>query len=147
MKKGFTITEILIAILIILILSSVSLYWLNGYIRRKKIESDVQRIYANLKQLQVEALFTHTPANATLNSSQLMYFKVDDRQWNIILTTPFNTTCTSNTMRFQSNGIISPPYCSFYSQYYKKADISCIKGYALSICEGKWNGTDCICKF
>jgi len=151
-KKAFSLIELLVTIVIISILLGVSLYWAPRYIQARKIEGETHKIYQLLKRYQVKAKVEKikkvevdlSPDGKSLIFS--LYFNSGSKNETYPLQVPFEL---SGNIRINQFGIFPPPQGNIHykNQPLPNVSFDCVKVAQIRVCEGKWNGTDCLCKY
>ena len=150
MKKGFSLIELLVVIAIIAIILSFGIPWSMNYIVKKKVEKDTNAIYLALKQAQIEAKLRKSNICIKLSNPQSLEIRLFDTDCNgsIITTLKLDSQFYSNESYLKVNqfGIFTINGSIYYNSTAKDI-IDCVKAYRLRVCEGYWNGSECICKY
>jgi len=146
MRKGFSIVELLIALVIVAVILGAGVVWFTNYVEARKIENDVRTIHGTLKEAQLLAKTQKREVTVSLRGPSLLEVQVegetDPRL--IELQTPFESNQPSFTVDrlgvFSNSGNI-------HSLLYKKATVNCVNVYYLRVCEGSYDGKKCNCNF
>ena len=152
MKKGFSLIELLVVIAIIAIILSFGIPWSMNYIVKKKVEKDTHAIYLALKQAQIEAKLKKQTYCITLQDNYTLVIRNETCSGSIIrklaLEVPFNINATLGRNYFEINkfGIFTIGGSIYYNAT-SIDTINCVRVDEIRVCEGYWNGSNCICKY
>jgi prepilin-type N-terminal cleavage/methylation domain-containing protein len=150
MKKGFTLVEFLIVVAIVSILMFLGFFFFREWIKAAKVEGDVSKIYQILKKYQLLAARERTTVYVKLIEPTRIRVTVlvnDTRQrYYYDLSTPFGLKDEDERVKINPLGIFSN-FNSFYSLENTTATKTCVKVSSVRVCEGYWDGSDCICRY
>jgi len=149
-KRGFTLTQLLVAIVIAAMLINLGIYWYLNYNEKLKVERDLQKVYFFVKKLQTEAKIRECTFTVSVNN-------------NTITATVDEGNCTSQTLTLETanftatgdlkvNGLgifTSPASIELDSSLSSKYNLvfDCIKASRFRVCEGKVENGTCVCKY
>jgi prepilin-type N-terminal cleavage/methylation domain-containing protein len=150
-SKGFSLIELLVVFVIITILLGLGVDYTLSFIRDRKVEGDVLRIYTLLKEAQINAKITKEEIIGDLiNNGQILVLKYGNGTIynNLTLSVPFKFKDSTKTLKISPLGFFTYGN-SIYADIPNRASYNCVKYYFLRICQGKWNSTqrNCICQF
>jgi prepilin-type N-terminal cleavage/methylation domain-containing protein len=146
MRKGFTLVELLIILVIIAILMGASFYWIYQWLFARKIEGDVNKIYTALTSAQLTARREKITVTVSFLNSTALQINASGKVSYVTLLTPFNMT--ESQISINEIGLFNPPRpIDIYSQFYGKTTLNCVRVYITKVCEGSWDGSKCVCRF
>jgi prepilin-type N-terminal cleavage/methylation domain-containing protein len=150
-KKAFTLIELLVVIAIISILLGISVYWGPRYIQARKIENETHKIYHLLKRYQVKAKVEKVDVTVFLtDDGKTLVFHWDSKNDNYTLRVPFKIENRYHKFKINQFGFFFFPYqgnIHIKENPLPNVSFDCVKVAQIRICEGKWNGSECICKY
>jgi prepilin-type N-terminal cleavage/methylation domain-containing protein len=73
-QRGFSLVELLTVIAVIGILLSLSTIQFNSWMRKTRLEAQVQKVYADLNQVRTKAMFNRKGRSVTITSTQFAIF-------------------------------------------------------------------------
>ncbi|HBG08249.1 MAG: hypothetical protein A2075_06725 [Geobacteraceae bacterium GWC2_58_44] len=73
-ERGFTIVELIVAMVIISVLLTLAMIQFNSYTRKSQIESQMRMIYADLAEVRVKSLFQKRPRAVIISGSQFSFY-------------------------------------------------------------------------
>jgi prepilin-type N-terminal cleavage/methylation domain-containing protein len=144
--KGFTIVELLIVIVLLVILAAVAVIPFKNKMEANRIETDIRRMYGLLQEGRMTAfgekrrlIFTLSPADKSAclideaTSSTIKCVNLNKDSYNpITITIDKRGTFTNGTIYFNGDK--------------KGAVFDCISISYIRVKMGEWNGTDCVVK-
>lgn len=115
-EDGFTITELIVTVAIIGLLTTIGTLAFNSMSRKGAIEAQAKEIYSDLMKARAEAMFQKVNRSATVTATQFSIYPNDSGTGTPILEKTYKQTMVSNDANllvFDANGLANVPkaYC------------------------------------
>ncbi len=139
-NRGFTIVELLVAMLIFVILTAIAIPGYNRWSQKHKIESDVREIFLLLQEYQARA-FTEKKDLTTDFSGDS--FRIKDSSGNVLQTVDVSGSFTfkGSAVSIDKRGTFSGS--SIIPTVHTEAPYDCVSVDDTRVTLGKWDGTNC----
>jgi len=151
MSRGFSLLELLLVLLILAVITSAGIYGYYQYQQKLRIEGDVQKLYLNLKNMQIRAKLEKKIYCAYLENNRTIAINATTGSCSagttvekLLLHTAFNAT--NNPIVVNQLGVFIRQG-SFYAEDASHITVNCVKASTFRICEGHWNEdqNECVC--
>lgn len=152
-QNGFTLIELMICIVLLIILAAISTRYFGDWQKRSRLESDTGSIYALIQQARTRAFTEKLNLNINFVNPKRICATCDTTDTACLALYSGNVTCLTMQSSFAGNGLpISISDRGFYTCagtiYYNGPAInqvfqSCIKVSSTRARMGKWDGATC----
>ncbi|WP_457755949.1 prepilin-type N-terminal cleavage/methylation domain-containing protein [Thermodesulfatator indicus] len=145
-KRGLTLIEILVAIAIIAILTSIAIPNFSCSLQKNRMKNDIEKIYTALLNAKYVAFNRKIDCEVDFDSTTFKNAKIKCGNYTIgkiELKEEFKTNI--NPIKFHKEGFTSS-LGSIYPNYNNTSCLpkySCIIIHRTRITKGEWNGTNC----
>ena len=158
---GFSLIELVVVVVIMSVLLSIAIPNLIKYIKKYRIESEINTLYANMVEQRFQSMKSGVPHGVVFDStSKYTLFEFEDKNYNLVfdgideergkksvdIPYPFNSDVVGKVVMFDSAGIARKEdwgLCSLTIYVNSPAGYNCIAISASRIKMGVWDGSNC----
>jgi len=144
--KGFTLLELVIAIVVTVVLLSIAISNFIAWKRKIEIEKDVNTIYSVIQKCRLKALTSHTGYELYFENSGRTLIVNGTTLVSYKLSFPFTFRGSVNKLKIDDKGVVDN--LTIYSKVAGLDNLNpkydCIViSSGINVRKGKWNGTSC----